>query len=389
MAKRFLAKYPALRFAPFCLAACSQALANDAPTIEEVEVQHTAPKRIFKEEVSAYPDDYLFDPENWEHDKSSNEIVVSKGGVEKRRYEVPESCLGYQYDVGDLKTVDMLHYRFSKGLCAPTQWLDNAFGDPLEYGQEAGTTVRIVGSQLIQDDGEEDNDIRFKAQVRLPYLEKRLSLVIGSERDFEDTNAGLQGRPEDTGRRSDSNSVGAALQWARQRSNGWEFRVRAGFHGGLKARTKFRLRKEGKLSESWLWRFTEELEWRDRKGWGTETLVDFDRPIGPVRLFRATSRIEQNKELHQEGHGESWEQSFSVAAQINKRVAIRYIASVEGYTKPQHRVDAYRAGVRYRRNTWRPWFYYEIEPYLLWEREQRYDTTWGVVLRVETLYGKY
>lgn len=363
--------------------------ASEASEVQNIPIQVPPPQRIYREEVSAHPDDYLFDPANWERDKDTNEIIVSKDGVEKRRYEVPESCLNFAYDVGDLKTIDMLHYRFSRGLCAPTQWLDSAFGDPIEQKKNAGTTIRIVGSQLFQDDGKDSNDIRFKASVDLPYLENRLSLVVGSERDFEDSNAGLQGSPETTGSNTSSDSVGAALQWARERSNGWQFRIRAGFHGGLKARTKLRLRKESALNERWLWRFTEEISWRDRKGWGTETIVDFDRPIGPVRLFRATSRLEQSKELHKEGHGESWEQSFSVAAQINKRVAIRYITSVEGYTKPQHRVNAYRAGVRYRRNTWRPWFYYEVEPYLLWEREQRYNTTWGVVLRVETLYGKY
>src|SRR5699024_11956666 len=111
MQKGAVGKRNVLRYAPLCLAACSYAVANDAPAIEEVGVQRKAPKRIFKEEVSAYPDDYLFDPENWEHDEENNEIVVSKGGEEKSRYEVPESWLSYQDDVGEWRRVDKLAER--------------------------------------------------------------------------------------------------------------------------------------------------------------------------------------------------------------------------------------------------------------------------------------
>ncbi|HLR17882.1 MAG TPA: hypothetical protein VK099_08430 [Alcanivoracaceae bacterium] len=361
-----------------------------SPVVEEKDIPLKEIKKIFREETSAHPDGYLFDPESWIHDEEANEIVVQKEGVEKRRYEIPEGCAVYSFEAGDLKMVDMLHHRFSRGLCAPSQWLDTVFGDPFEkQHEEAGTTIRIVGSQLFQDNNEQNNDVRFKARVNLPYLEDRLSLVVGSERDFEDTHAGLQGSPETTGTDAETSSLNAALQWARQRSNGWQFRVRLGLHSGFKGRAKFRFRKENEINDKWLWRFTEEIEWRDQKGWGTETYIDFDRPIGPVRLFRATSRVAQSKELHKQGRAENWEQSFSVAAQLNKRVAMLYSVSAEGYTKPQHRVEAYRARVIYRRNTWRPWFYYEVEPYLLWAREHNYNTTWGIVFRVETLFGQY
>ena len=76
-----------------------------------------------------------------------------------------------------------------------------------------------------------------------------------------------------------------------------------------------------------------------------------------------------------------------LGVELNRREALRYLVSMDGFTRPNTRVENYRAGVTYRRNIWRPWFFYELEPYLLWPRERDFDTTTGIVFRVETLFG--
>jgi len=43
--------------------------------------------------------------------------------------------------------------------------------------------------------------------------------------------------------------------------------------------------------------------------------------------------------------------------------------------------------VRFRRSVWRPWFFYEIEPYVFWPRSLGYEGITGIVLRLEVQAG--
>lgn len=358
------------------------------PLVEEMPLISAPTPPIYKETTSPNPSDQLFDPAGWDEREETQSIRVRSHNSPKGEYEVPDGCAVSEVGPQDLHTLDMLHHRFSRGLCAPTLWLDNVFGDPLEeVQQQAETTLRIVGSQQLQEGGNHQDSLAFKARIKMPNFEKRWSLMLESERDFDDAEISFaSGTDSAEGR---SRSLTAALQWARQRSNGLELKTRVGFYSGLKGHVKFSARRQREINDRWLWRLTETVDWRDEKGWRSKTTLDFDRPIGPVRLFRATSLYEHSKELHVEGRGERWQQMAMVASQLNKRVAMRYLASAEGYTKPKNRVESYRAAITYRRNTWRPWFYFEVEPYLLWSREYRYETLVGVVFRLETLFGDY
>src|SRR5690625_1578974 len=369
------------------LAFASSTEANE-PVVEEILLQAPTERGIYKEVTSPHPDDKLLDPAGWDSHPETKSIRVRPRTSSKGSYEVPHGCSTTGIDKNDLNTLDMLHHRFSRGLCAPTEWLDNAFGDPLEeVEQKASSTIRVVGTQKLQDDGSHEDGVAFKARIKMPRFEKRWSLMLESERDFDDAEVGFASGSDSQDNRS--SSVSAALQWARQRSSGLEVKSRVGFYRGLKGHVKFSARRQRQINERWLWRLTESIDWRDQLGWRSFTTLDFDRPMGPVRLFRATSAYEHSKELHVEGRGERWQQTLAVASQLNKRVAMRYSTSVEGYTKPDNRVDSYRAAVTYRRNTWRPWFYVEVEPYLYWPRYARYETLVGIVLRVETLFGEY
>lgn len=371
------------------LLSTAHAASHSVPPVEEKPITPTGnTSPVFKETTSPHPDDELLDPLQWQTNKHKNSIEVQAPSAKAGKYEVPDGCRTTDVEEDDLATLDMLHHRFSRGLCAPTVWLDRVFGDPLEeVEQQAFSTLRVVGSQRFQEDGDNESHVAFKARIKMPQLERRLSLMLESEKEFDDPENGFASGTD----RADgsSNSLVAALQWARQRSSGLELKARVGFYRGVKGHVKFSARQQRQINDLWLWRLTEAVDWRDRLGWRSYTTLDFDRPMGPVRMFRATTAYEHSKELHREGRGERWHQTLTIASQINKRVAMRYNASVEGYTKPQSRVEAYRAAVTYRRNTWRPWFYVEVEPYLYWPRDKRYETLVGVMLRVETLFGEY
>lgn len=354
------------------------------PPVEAVPTEPAmAPPAVAPEVIELPEDPELDDPEGWIEQPDGTVLLETDDTGEV--YRVPVDC--DPWESGELQWVDRAHHAFSRGLCWPTQWLDGVFGDADDQSRGvAGTSVRVVGAQLFRDDGERDSDVRFRVRVHLPNLEHRLSLVLASEREFEDENAGLQGSPETTGDNED-NAARAGLRWVLATADNMDIDMDVGVRSDIKLYWRGRYRQQRQVSEYWSARLEETVDWRDLKGWRSRTVVDFDRPLSRHRLFRSTSFVEISEENIQEGRGWRWQQSAVLGVELNRREALRYLVSMDGFTRPNTRVENYRAGVTYRRNIWRPWFFYELEPYLLWPRERDFDTTTGIVFRVETLFG--
>ena len=359
---------------------------NEVPATQDDKPSYWGPDWADDEEdgESDADGDELEDPEGW-HQEPDGSIVLGVDEKSGQAYWVPDDCEPWSTE--GMHWVDRTHYSFSRGLCWPTRWFDSVFGDADDQDRESvGTSVRIVGAQLLQEDGERSSDVRFRVRAHLPGVERRLSLVFASERDFEDDNAGLPGSPETTGQRED-NAFRAGLNWVLSAADNSDLDMDIGLRSNFKTFWRTRYRVNHPLSENWRMRFTETVDWRDTRGFRSRSVFDLDRPIGRHKLFRLTSFAEVSNELVDEGRHWFWQQSGALGMELTKRSALRYLVSVEGFTRPETRVENYRSGVTYRRNTWRPWFFYEIEPYLLWPRESRYRTTTGVVLRVETQFG--
>ena len=61
-----------------------------------------------------------------------------------------------------------------------------------------------------------------------------------------------------------------------------------------------------------------------------------------------------------------------------------------GVTKPDTVVDTYRVRSRLRRNFYRDWLFYEIEPQLEWRRDEEnggYYPVGAITRRVEVQFG--
>lgn len=328
--------------------------------------------------------DPLPDPEGWVRDTDGAMVVEIEddGGL----YRVPLDCDPWTGNQR-LKWIDRTHYKFSRGLCWPTQWLDGVFGDADDQARKTGgTTVRVVVQEHAREAEGVEGDVRFRVRAHLPALEHRLSLVFSSDRDFSDDNAGLN-TIEDITPTGDRNRARAGLRWVARQASNMDLDFDVGLQSRLKLYSRVRYRFFAPISENWSWRVTETVDWRDERGFRSRSVVDFDRPMGRHQLLRFSSFAETSRERDRDGIGWAWQQSAALARELNQRAAIRYLVSADGHTEPTTRVDNYRVGATYRRNIWRPWVFFELEPYVAWPRERRYDTTFGGVVRVETLFG--
>ncbi|MGB1222183.1 MAG: hypothetical protein ACPG43_11610, partial [Alcanivoracaceae bacterium] len=90
-----------------------------------------------------------------------------------------------------------------------------------------------------------------------------------------------------------------------------------------------------------------------------------------------------------EGLDWSWLQTASFYQVLGQRSAVQYLVGWSGFTDPVFRKENMRTAVRFRRSIWRPWLYYEIEPYAFWARSNDFEGVTGIVGRLEVQLGRY
>jgi hypothetical protein len=62
---------------------------------------------------------------------------------------------------------------------------------------------------------------------------------------------------------------------------------------------------------------------------------------------------------------------------------------IDGLNKPSYRKEQMLVSLRYKRNVLRPWLFVELEPFILWLREEDFRTSYGIALRAEVHFPDY
>ena len=65
-----------------------------------------------------------------------------------------------------------------------------------------------------------------------------------------------------------------------------------------------------------------------------------------------------------------------------------YRLMVEGLDRPQYKVEEFYTGLRWRSNPLREWLYFDVEPFVLWRRDEGFKPSYGMAFRIEAYYGK-
>ena len=73
--------------------------------------------------------------------------------------------------------------------------------------------------------------------------------------------------------------------------------------------------------------------------------------------------------------------------QMDEKNALVYGLYIEGNSQPSYRPEEYLLSMRWRKNALREWLFFEIEPFLIWRREEQFNTSVGIALRVEGYFG--
>ena len=258
------------------------------------------------------------------------------------------------------------------------QWVDSFFSDP-EYEAEMVTSqFRLRPEISYRAEQGFDGTLKASFKYRLPNLERKVSLVGGSSDFDEDFDAAVD---------DDVNEPAIGLQffgkqrkeWAYSVSVGVKFNDFAGFMGP-------RIRYATNWTERTSFRYVQKILWQTNSEWQFRSRFDVNVAINDRFFFRQMVDARWRGEYSDEEGLRTRVSSF-LTSRLSRTSGLQNEATAVFHTEPDTHVDEYILALRYRKQAWREWFYYEIVPQVTWEDEFDYKLNPGIRFRIEVFYG--
>ena len=288
-------------------------------------------------------------------------------------------------DISELPLPDQGHHLGSRGICLPAQWVDSLFATEADDFHAARTLLRVISFARLESGERMSTGTLINARTTLPHTGERLSLILRSDDKEDDRLSERDDIEED----ADTGVLRAALRWAALQTRYLTGHLDTGIRGGRPfVRSRFRV--QNRFGEYNWARLAQEFYWRDtdeRRGLATE--LELGRALTPNSAVRLNTLVESNTRLRREGVDWQWSQSASWFVRLKKRSAIQARIRLRGRTEPNYRIDGWQTSMRWRHSFWRPWLYYELEPFMLGLREDDFEQRPGLVVRLEAQFGAY
>ena len=261
--------------------------------------------------------------------------------------------------------------------------IDDLLGRQGSTEESARSFVRLrIGNTWDEERGN-DAEIRLRGKVHLPQINERLNLVFTGDNNEEITET----RDLNDQTVTDDNERGVDVSYeaetARESPHSLDYRV--GLRSELKLRVAARYRYKPVDNERWWVRLTEEPYWHDGRGFGVLTRADVRRITGENSFLRWSNRFDFGESTD----GINWDTLMTWNIQPNENSVISYYAGADGKTRPRHLTTKYETGLIYRKNIWRPWFFYELEPAYLWRKDfetLERENGFAITARIEFLF---
>lgn len=265
---------------------------------------------------------------------------------------------------------DEAHTYLSIQFCEPSVWFDSFFSDErIDEEVRAGTRVRWQHDYVLREGGIWEYTSNVRASFKLPKAKKNINLIFEGEEE-EDLQDIVPGNEEEI-----KGDLGLLYEVTKSDRANFNVRVK------LSPSITFRYRYKWPLTETFTTRFTQELLRRDNLD-GTASRIDFEKILSDRFLLRQSNTV-----THSEGFdGKEWANSLVLYQRLNDKSAVSYESSITGVTKPDRYTRNTRLGVRYRRNFYRKWLFYEIAPAMNWSKPLVTDERtpiWEVLFRLE------
>lgn len=222
-------------------------------------------------------------------------------------------------------------------------------------------------------------EVRFKVRVNLPILEQKAQLFISDEGDEVPENTVIAARDALSSREE---KVKIGVRYQRTPDSDVSYRVGIGRRAQMYVKAKYE-RGIG-LTDHIDFNWNGALYYYSSDGLGADAGFTFDwapRVEGLIRFDNQYYYREEDDEWF-------WEHNLQYFETVNRKNAVSYNLYFQGNTRPNYRMELGIATFKWRFNAVRDWLFFEIEPFIGWRRDEKFDPTYGIGLRVEGFFGE-
>ena len=290
--------------------------------------------------------------------------------------ELETETVARSYEAGT-SWVDSGHGFMTQRANELTSWVDHFFGDAEVDVEHAESRLRIGFAEVLDERLDNDFQVRVGGKVNLPNLSKRLALVFRGD------------DPEDQINEEDDRSqspVALQYQLGGNLAGKHRFDLTMGANSaGPKPGIKYRY--GANLSDQNSLRFVQRVQYDFDDGTYSTSRLFLDHRLSEDQFVRSSTRIQYGEETE----GVEWSSSIAYIARWSGGLdqhqrAISTYVEVSGRTEPWDYVSNYRVGFRLRRQAYREYLLFELEPSYNWRiDEPGFDRegAWKIRLKVE------
>ena len=277
----------------------------------------------------------------------------------------------------------------SKKLRGSANWLDSFFGDERAEIEDNETSLRLRFSSFLEEGEGIDLNTRARLRLVLPQLENKLHIIITGEGNSEGNST--KNRDESIEERGGldeptEKNWSLAFRYFLNAAKENNFSINLGaslsdFTPVIYGGPRYSLSKN---FDPWLFRFTQEVQWYTDDGWETKTRLDFERLLMEDLFFRTSvsGYWYENKD------GYFYNIKFYLYQILGKGQALEYSLIHFFETRPSHELSEILLHVKYRKQFWRKWLFFEIKPQVAFREEDNFEPTPGITFSLEAVFGK-
>ena len=277
--------------------------------------------------------------------------------------------------------LDTMHQSIASSVNSSALWFDDFFAlEELVEPQEAYGEARIRLGWEPRSRDLSEFETRFKLRVKLPNLKNRVDLVVSdydNDNDRPDNDILASGNNDFV----EQNRFSLALRWRRSPESGLSHRIGVGRR--LQVFAKSRYRNSHALSNQTILRWETSAYLYSGDGLGADFSWQLDYNVTDHSIFRSNN----NYYYRNRSNDWLWQHSVQKLTQFNEKNALIAGVYFEGLSRPNYRLEEYLVSLRWRKNTLRKWLFYEVEPFVLWRRDEQFSASYGIALRLEGYFG--
>ncbi|HEX9401445.1 MAG TPA: hypothetical protein VF912_15150 [Anaeromyxobacter sp.] len=290
--------------------------------------------------------------------------------------------------------LDASHAFIERRIFSPVLRIDRFFSDERDLEAERGRSFLRWRNQvrLAEHLGMPGYTTTLSASLRFPGVNKQLNRlrieIVGQTRDAvsalfpgERAAPGEVPTPEENFGTADA-GLGFRLWETLQTHGDLGAGVLARLPPGVYGRV--RLRFVEPVGRKVLARQAVTGFWRTDTLWGSTGSAELERPLARSVL----ARLSGSTTITQRSRGYEWFGDLSLLASLDARIGAQLGFSVGGATRAPVDVDTARFYTRLRRDFYRRWIFFELEPEYAWPwtPERGRHGVWAVALRLEVQF---